>query len=148
MKNALVLLLLFSCSALANTDDPVQQAIAFNKWYVNQINNDAFPITDNREIDKYVTASTMKKLRHAQDPRYADEEFYDADIFLKAQDIGDDWPDNVTAVAGDSDPVCVNVYIAFGKKQDHLVIDCMVKENGNWKVQSVASVKFWRNLTN
>ncbi|MFJ5982850.1 DUF3828 domain-containing protein [Enterobacter cancerogenus] len=148
MKNALVLLLLCSCSALANTDDPVQQAIAFNKWYVNQINNDAFPITDNREIDKYVTASTMKKLRHAQDPRYADEEFYDADIFLKAQDIGDDWPENVTAVAGDTDPVCVNVYIAFGKKQDHIVIDCMVKENGNWKVQSVASVGFWRNLTN
>ena len=147
MKKALFILLLGSCSALAHQNDPVQQAVNFNKWYVNQISKDAFPITDSREIDKFVTASTMKKLRHAQDPNYADDDFYDADIFLKAQDIGDDWPSNVAAIAGDTDPVCVNVYIAFGKKLEHIVIDCMVKENGAWKVQSVARVEFSRNVT-
>nr|WP_278435918.1 DUF3828 domain-containing protein [Enterobacter mori] len=68
-------------------------------------------------------------------------------LFLKAQDIGDDWPSNVAAIAGDTDPVCVNVYIAFGKKQEHIVIDCMVKENGAWKVQSVSRVEFSRNVT-
>ena len=60
MKKALFILLLGSCSALAHQNDPVQQAVNFNKWYVNQISKDAFPITDSREIDKFVTASTMK----------------------------------------------------------------------------------------
>lgn len=147
MKNILLLLFIFSFSAMAGHSDPIERAVKFNSWYVNQINKDVFPITDGNEIDKYVTASTMKKLRHAQDPRYADEDFYEADIFLKAQYVGDDWPQNVTAIAGDTDPVCVNVYIAFGKKQDHVVIDCMVKENNLWKVQSVSAVEFSRNLT-
>lgn len=146
MKNILPLLFIFSFSAMAGHSDPIERAVKFNSWYVNQINKDAFPITDSNEIDQYVTASTMKKLRHAQDPRYADEEFYEADIFLKAQYVGDDWPQNVTAIAGDTDPVCVNVYIAFGKKQDHVVIDCMVKENNLWKVQSVSNADFSRNL--
>lgn len=37
-----------------------------------------------------LTSDTMKKLRYAQDPKYADNEFYDADSFIKAQYIGDD----------------------------------------------------------
>lgn len=146
MKNILLLLFIFSFSVMAGHSDPIERAVKFNSWYINQINKDAFPITDGNEIDKYVTASTMKKLRHTQDPRYADEEFYEADMFLKAQYVGDDWPQNVTAIAGDTDPVCVNVYIAFGKKQEHVVIDCMVKENNLWKVQSVSNADFSRNL--
>ncbi|MCI1899776.1 MAG: YbjP/YqhG family protein [Enterobacter sp.] len=142
MRNAFWILFLCSCSALAAQRDPVERAVEFNKWYVNQINNNVFPITDSKDIDKYVTASTMKKLRHTQDDNYGDkgEPFYAADLFLKAQDIGDDWPNNVIAIAGDTDPVCVNIYIAFGKNRDHTVIDCMVKEDGVWKVQSVAGM--------
>jgi len=71
-------LLLVASSAMASTNDPVNQAVAFNKWYVNQINNNNFPITDGKDIDKYVTASTMKKLRQTQDPNYEDEVFYNA----------------------------------------------------------------------
>jgi hypothetical protein len=41
----------------------------------------------------------------------------------------------------------MQVYISFGKKRDHTVIDCMVKENGAWKVQSVASVNISDNLS-
>ncbi|BBV31117.1 MULTISPECIES: DUF3828 domain-containing protein [Citrobacter freundii complex] len=142
----LLLFLLMASSAMAKTNDPVNQAVVFNNWYVNQINNNNFPITDGKDIDKYVTASTMQKLRRTQDPNYDDEVFYDADFFLKAQDIGEDWPGNVSAIAGDTDPVCVNVYVAFGKEQKHIVIDCMVKESGFWKVQSVTSLQFIRNL--
>lgn len=145
MKKLLPLIFI-ATSAFAQTNDPVRQAVDFNKWYVSQIANDVFPITDSPMIDKYVTASTMKKLRRTQEPDYNDDPFYDADIFTKSQDIGDDWPANVTAIAGDTDPVCVNIYVAFGKKKDHIVIDCMVKEDGLWKVQSVASHEFTENL--
>ncbi|HHE5700814.1 TPA: DUF3828 domain-containing protein [Citrobacter amalonaticus] len=139
-------LLFISASVLAGVNSPESRAVEFNRWYANQVNADHYPITEGREIDKYVTAATLKKLRHADDPRFADEEFYDADIFTKSQYIGDDWASNVTAIAGDTDPVCVNIYIAFGKKKDHIVIDCMVKEGGSWKVQSVASHEFTENL--
>lgn len=138
----LLLLIFIAASAIAQDSDPEKQAVAFNKWYVKQINEDKFPITDSHEIDKYVTASTMKKLRRTQEANYSDDPFYDADIFTKSQYIGDDWADFVTVVAGDTDPVCVNVYIEFGKKKKHTVIDCMVKEDGFWKVQSVAARDF------
>jgi len=136
---SLLSLLMITTSVLANTHDAATQAAAFNKWYVTQISENHFPITDNHEIDRYVTASTMQKLRHTQDPDYDDEPFYDADFFLKAQDIGEDWPDNINVVSVDTDPICVNIYIAFGKNKAHTIIDCMVRENGRWKVQSVAA---------
>lgn len=60
-------------------------------------------------------------------------------FFLKSQYIGDDWTENVAISSYDWDPVCVNVNITFGKKKPHTVIDCMVNENGEWKVQSVAA---------
>jgi len=149
MKNYLLAFCLLSPVAFAGQSDPIERAVEFNRWYVSQIAKDVFPITDSHEIDKFVTASTMKKLRHTQEPGYGEDEsnvFYDADLFLKAHDIGDDWQKKINAVAGDSDPVCINVYVAFGKKQDHIVIDCMIKENGTWKVQSVAAVEFSKNL--
>ncbi|HHJ4360717.1 hypothetical protein [Citrobacter freundii] len=116
MKKLLLLLLVASSAMANNTNDPVNQAVAFNKWYVNQINNNNFPITDGKDIDKYVTASTMQKLRRTQDPKYDDEVFYSADFFLKSQYIGDDWTENVAISSYDWDPVCVNVNITFGKK--------------------------------
>lgn len=148
MKKILLLLCMVSAVANAKPLGPAEQAVKFNKWYVSQIAKDIYPILDGNEIDKFVTASTMKKLRHTQDPGYGEESdvFYDADLFLKAQDIRDDWSANVAAIAVDSDPVCVNVYIAFGKKQEHVVVDCMAKENGAWKVQSVTAAQYTRNV--
>lgn len=138
MKRFFILILMMACSVHAeNSESAAQAALKFNKWYVSQYAADKSPITDNAEIDKYVAAETMKKLRHAQDPRFADAEFYDADFFLKSQDIDDDWVNNVTVVSSEYDPVCTNIYVSFGTKGAHTVIDCMIKEKGTWKVQSV-----------
>lgn len=81
--NKLILIVLFSTAALGAEDFqiPMQRALEFNRWYIKQVNNDRYPIQQGNEIDKFVTASTMKKLRHADDPRYADAEFYEADFF-------------------------------------------------------------------
>ncbi|BDG86791.1 MULTISPECIES: DUF3828 domain-containing protein [Citrobacter] len=149
MKELLKLLILLSISfaTFGAIDDktPISRALEFNKWYINQINKDIYPISAGHEIDNFVTSDTMKKLRHAQDPKYADDEFYDADFFIKAQYIGDDWPTNVTVVSSDYDPVCVNVYVSFGKKRDHIVVDCMVREGGRWRVQSVVGHEIYHN---
>lgn len=146
MKKIMLIALFFLHSAQAEDSEKASQAaLKFNKWYVAQVAMDRFPITDNPEIDKYVTADTMNKLRHAQDPRFADDEFYDADFFLKSQDIGDDWVGNVSVVASEYDPVCTNIYVTFGVKVENTVIDCMVEEKGVWKVQSVARADISRN---
>ncbi len=83
--NKLILIVLFSTAALGAEDFqiPMQRALEFNRWYVKQVNNEHYPIQEGNEIDKFVTASTMKKLRHADDPRYADAEFYEADFFYE-----------------------------------------------------------------
>jgi len=146
MKAALIFILLLTSAAHAeDSDNAAKTALRFNKWYISQYAANNFPIMDNAKIEEYVTADTMKKLRHAQDPRFADDEFYDADFFLKAQDIEEDWAENVTVVSSEYDPVCTNIYVSFGKNQEYTVIDCMVKETGIWKVQSVSRQEILRN---
>lgn len=66
-------------------------------------------------------------------------------MFIKAQGYEDDWG-IVSARALDYDAACMQVYISFGNKRDHTVIDCMVKEDGVWKVESVASMNISDNL--
>lgn len=144
MKKGLALLLMAPAFAIASGDydQPVKQALEFNKWYLQQISDYKDPLTDSKEIDKYVTASTLKKLRGAIGN---DAEYYDADFFIRSQDYSDDWANNVTVVSSDYDPVCLNIYVSYGKAQDHTVIDCMVKEDGTWKIQSVAGQAILKN---
>jgi len=117
----------------ADYDAVVKQAVRFNQWYLKQVRNDKYPITDSKEIDKYVSADTLRKLRHAQTD---DNQYYDFDFFTRVQDDGD-FTDNVKVLEVSYDPVCMNVYIDFGKDKPFVVVDCFVKENGVWKIRSV-----------
>jgi hypothetical protein len=139
MIRVLILLFFISSPAFAVSDinNAAKVALEFNKWYLQQIEKDIYPLlrSGSPEMDEYVTAETLKKLHRAVN---SDDEFYDADFFTRSQDIGADWPKNVTVVSSDLDPVCLNVYVSYGKDISHTVIDCMVKEKGKWKIQSVA----------
>ncbi|MFP2238512.1 DUF3828 domain-containing protein [Pseudescherichia vulneris] len=129
-------------SAADDFDTATKQAIEFNKWYLQQISLDKYPLTDSHNIDKYVSSSTLKKLRAAEGN---DNEYYDADYFTRSQYIGDDWLQNVTVVASDYEPVCFNVYVSYGKNKKHTISDCMVKENGTWKVDRVTDLDIHSN---
>ncbi|MDU3832976.1 MAG: hypothetical protein E7G64_02565 [Enterobacter hormaechei] len=48
---------------------------------------------------------------------------------------------NEYVASGTFDAVCTNVYVAFGKKQDHVIADCLVEEQGKWKVRSATLIK-------
>ncbi|SQH38969.1 Protein of uncharacterised function (DUF3828) [Salmonella enterica] len=67
-------------------------------------------------------------------------------MFIKSQSFDDDWQ-QIEIVSSDLDPVCLQVYVSFGAKQAHTIIDYMVKENGIWKVQSVAGQEILRNVS-
>ncbi|WP_084999336.1 DUF3828 domain-containing protein [Cronobacter sakazakii] len=131
------------CSTTAVASDetleqkPQQAALNFNRWYISGFQNTHQDLLDSKQIRHYVTKTTREKLRRA---RPNENEFYDADFFIKAQDILPDWTSHIVITDVEYDPVCTQVYVSFGQNPAHGVIDCMVKEAGIWKVQSVARV--------
>lgn len=139
MIRLLILLFFIPSFSFASNDinNATKVALEFNTWYLQQIEKDVYPLLGSRspEMSEYVTAETLGKLHKAVN---SDGEFYDTDFFTRSQDIGADWPKKVTVVSSDLDPVCLNVYVAYGKDMSHTVIDCMVKEKRKWKIQSVA----------
>ncbi|EPS2710086.1 DUF3828 domain-containing protein [Cronobacter turicensis] len=132
---------LWSTTAVASDETleqhPQQAALNFNRWYISGFQNAHQDLLDSKEIRHYVTKTTLEKLRRA---RTNENEFYDADFFIKAQDILPDWASHIVVRDVEYDPVCTQVYVSFGQNPVHGVIDCMVKEAGIWKVQSVARV--------
>ncbi|EJP5808342.1 DUF3828 domain-containing protein [Cronobacter sakazakii] len=131
------------CSTTAVASDetleqkPQQAALNFNRWYISGFQNTHQDLLDSKQIRHYVTKTTLEKLRRA---RPNENEFYDADFFIKAQDILPDGTSHIVITDVEYDPVCTQVYVSFGQNPAHGVIDCMVKEAGIWKVQSVARV--------
>ncbi|EAW1173101.1 DUF3828 domain-containing protein [Salmonella enterica subsp. enterica] len=119
-NETLFLLLLISVSATAGDPgislQPEKNALEFNRWYIDLFTNPKAEPLDSKEIEKYVSSDTLKKLRAtSEQERKSGDELYDADFFLKAQDYMEDWPSNVTVISSEYDPVCLNVWVAFGK---------------------------------
>ncbi|WP_410172195.1 DUF3828 domain-containing protein [Enterobacter hormaechei] len=148
MKSNLILALLLLptlASAAQKLPPEVSAALQFNKWYISQIIIGKEPLKNYEALSPYVTRETISKLK-AMDKLDPDEyDVPDVDLFIKAQGYEDDW-DIVSARALDYDAACMQVYISFGKKRDHTLIDCMLKEDGVWKVESVASMNISDNL--
>ncbi|WP_152081213.1 DUF3828 domain-containing protein [Enterobacter oligotrophicus] len=148
MKKILLTALLLPSLASAAQKFPPEAtaALKFNRWYISQIMSGKEPLTDYAALSRYVTRGTISKLRAMDklDPNEYDAP--DADMFIKSQGYEDDWG-TVSARALDYDAACVQVYISFGKKRDHTVIDCMVKEDEVWKIQSVAGAEIMDNLS-
>lgn len=142
MRNLLLsfLLILPAVGHAAEPTPPEQSALKFNQWYIGQLKADKEPLTDFKALSPYVTSDTIKAIKALYSGDSNDKDLPDADMFIKAQDTEDDWS-QVSLVVSDFDAVCTNVYIAFGKKKEHVVADCMVRESGVWKVRSVALIK-------
>jgi hypothetical protein len=62
MKHMTLMLLAISSASIAapKLPDAEQVALTFNKWYMQQINQEKEPI-EGTIIDKYVTRDTLKK---------------------------------------------------------------------------------------
>ncbi|MDY1035869.1 DUF3828 domain-containing protein [Lelliottia sp. CFBP8978] len=144
MKKFIIAALFLPSIALADTAVLTPEATAalnFNQWYISQIMNGKEPLSDYASLNSYVTSDTIGKLKALGKLDPNENDAPDADMFIKAQGYQNDW-NRVTVVGTDFDAACMQVYVAFGMNKKHVVIDCMVKEDGAWKVQSVAA----RNL--
>ncbi|HDT2077755.1 DUF3828 domain-containing protein [Enterobacter cloacae] len=147
MKKILLAYLLLPSLSLAAQKLPPEAttALQFNRWYISQIMSGKDPLTDYRTLSRYVTRETISKLKAMEKLDPNEYDVPDVDMFIKAQGYENDWG-AVSTRALDYDAACMQVYISFGKKQEHTVIDCMVKEEGVWKIQSVAGVDIPNNL--
>ncbi|ECG1192001.1 DUF3828 domain-containing protein [Salmonella bongori] len=148
MKPLIIFGLLICPTAFAGvpSDGPEVAALKFNHWYMSQLAQDKNPQADYEGLRPYVTSNTITALKKSNSADPNIEDAPDADMFIKAQDWDDDWQ-QIEIVSSDYDPVCMQIYVSFGVKQKHTVIDCMVKEDGAWKVQSVAGQAILRNVS-
>ncbi|MFH5156799.1 DUF3828 domain-containing protein [Enterobacter cloacae complex sp. 2024EL-00243] len=143
MINETTLLLLFALSPLAAAENiyaPGQAALKFNQWYIAQLDQNKPPVLNPDIMNEYVASGTIAAIKEMYSGDSNDKDMPDADMFIKAQDWDDDW-NQITVLHSDFDAVCTNVYVAFGKKQDHVIADCLVEEQGKWKVRSATLIK-------
>lgn len=96
--------------------------------------------TQSRHYERVRSLRTIAAIKEMYSGDSNDKDMPDADMFIKAQDWDDDW-NQITVLHSDFDAVCTNVYVAFGKKQDHVIADCLVEEQGKWKVRSATLIK-------
>ncbi|EOZ9391171.1 DUF3828 domain-containing protein [Enterobacter cancerogenus] len=137
MKTGLLFLILLSPLSFAETlYEPDVTALEFNQWYIAQLNQNNPPVLDPDSLHDYVASGTIAAIKELYSGDSNEKDMPDADMFLKSQD----W-DQIKVLYSDFDAVCTNVYVAFGKKQDHVVADCLVQENGKWKVRSATLIK-------
>ncbi|MFZ5272625.1 MULTISPECIES: DUF3828 domain-containing protein [Enterobacter] len=135
--------LLFALSPFAVADNIYalgQAALKFNQWYIAQLDQNKPPVLNPDIMNNYVAAETIAAIKEMYSGDSNEKDMPDADMFIKSQDWDEDW-DQITVLHSDFDAVCTNVYIAFGKKQDHVVADCLVQEKGVWKVRSATLIK-------
>ena len=137
MKRLILFTFLFSSFAMAEIVPADMQALKFNAWYIKQITHNIIPVADNpTALEPFVSIDTLNKLKQA----YMNNEL-EEDYFLKVQDFADkDWSKHISIDLIIADPICTNVYLTFGTgESSQKVIDCMVEENGVWKIKSVAT---------
>ncbi|MDR7940465.1 DUF3828 domain-containing protein [Enterobacter soli] len=140
MKTWLFFLFVLAFSARAGISDPSAVALKFNQWYIGQLQKDISPLLAPDLMKEYVAMGTIEAIKKMYSGDSNDKDMPDADMFIKSQDWDEDWK-QVTVLYSDFDAVCANVYIAFGKKQEHVVSDCLVQEKGKWKVRSTTLIK-------
>ncbi|MCX9034399.1 YbjP/YqhG family protein [Citrobacter portucalensis] len=137
MKRLILFTFLFSSFAMAEIVPADMQALKFNAWYIKQITHNIIPVADNpTALEPFVSIDTLNELKQA----YMNNEL-EEDYFLKVQDFAnEDWSKHISIDLTITDPICTNVYLIFGTgESSQKVIDCMVEENGVWKIKSVAT---------
>ena len=143
MSSKPLFFLLFILSSLAGAETtyaPGLVALKFNQWDIAQLDQNKPPVLNPDIMNEYVASGTIAAIKEMYSGDSNDKDMPDADMFIKAQHWDDDW-NQITVLHSDFDAVCTNVYVAFGKKQDHVIADCLVEEQGKWKVRSATLIK-------
>jgi len=135
MFKSILYFMLLASSASYAAGNVEQQATTFYTWYISQISEMKNPLADPL-LKKYVTPESFKSLMHA----YSANEI-NVDYFTQVQDFDDkDWLAHIKVEQVIADPICTNVYLSLGSINPTRIVDCFVKNEGQWQIKTVTAL--------
>jgi hypothetical protein len=128
-------------AASASCASPEKTTSDFYHWYLHELNQDKYPLTslaakDKQNLKKWVSPELLQEL-----DKSLSENDLDAEYFTDAQDIFDDWVNNISVQKG---KVVVehqaNVELTLGVTKIKRGYDITLDDSsGCWKIDHVAS---------
>lgn len=133
----LVPMALLGASAMAasvhSTKSPEAVLTAFYSWYIRDVQAMKIPIDDDRKtLKKYVSNETLRWI-----DSLSRAGTYDADYFLKSQDVLDDWPDHVAVSGIEIHGQTAAAKVAIGAAKNQKLDVFMTIDGGKWKIRMV-----------
>ncbi|MGO2441561.1 MAG: DUF3828 domain-containing protein [Serratia proteamaculans] len=127
-------------AADVNCASPKKITSDFYHWYLQEINQNKYPLTssaanDKNRLKKWVSPELLNKLGES-----LSENDLDAEYFTDAQDIFDDWVNNISTHQVEQTEHKVDVKLQLGVSEIKKTYDVSLDDNhGCWKINNVAS---------
>lgn len=127
-------------AASASCASPEKTTSDFYHWYLHELNQDKYPLTstaakDKQNLNQWVSPELLQQLGKS-----LSENDLDAEYFTDAQDIFDDWVNNVSVQKGEVAGHHANVDLTLGvtkiKRDYDITLD---DSHGCWKIDQVTS---------
>mgnify|MGYP005981890193 CR=1 FL=1 len=119
---------------------PEKTTSDFYQWYLHELDQDKYPLTsaeakDRQSLNKWVSPELLQELRKS-----LSENELDAEYFTDAQDIFDDWINNISVQKGKVAEHHASVELTLGVTEIKRGYDITLDDShGCWKIDQVAS---------
>lgn len=129
-------------AASTSCASPEKTTSDFYQWYLHELNQDKYPLTstaikDKQSLNKWVSTELLQELGKS-----LSENDLDAEYFTDAQDIFDDWLDNISVQKRKVAEHHANVELTLGVTKIKRGYDITLNySHGCWKIDQVASKK-------
>ncbi|ATZ12613.1 DUF3828 domain-containing protein [Erwinia amylovora] len=127
-------------AADVNCASPEKTTSDFYHWYLQELNQNKYPLTssaanDKDRLKKWVSPELLNKLGGL-----LSENDLDAEYFTDAQDIFDDWVNNISTHQVEQTEHKAEVKLQLGAGEIKKTYDISLDDNhGCWKMNHVAS---------
>lgn len=121
---------------------PEKTTSDFYQWYLHELTQDKYPLIstaakDKQNLNKWVSPELLLELGKS-----ISENELDAEYFTDAQDIFDDWVDNISVQKGKVAEHHANVELTLGVTEIKRGYDITLNDShGCWKIDQIASKK-------
>lgn len=127
-------------AASTSCASPEKTTSDFYHWYLHELNQGKYPLTsvapkDKKKLKKWVSPELLQEVKKS-----LSENDLDAEYFTDAQDIFDDWVNNISVQKGKVAEHHANVELTLGVTKIKRGYDITLDDShGCWKIDHVAS---------
>lgn len=121
---------------------PEVTTVAFYKWYLHELSQDKYPLIsqakqDKENLKKWVAPELINRLKDELSRNELDSEY-----FTDAQDVFDDWLNNIQASKIKTSKHNTDVNLALGKSEIRREYSVSLDDShGCWKINRVTARK-------